>query len=192
MVLLFVEKNVKDVVIACNTTSAVAYEELKRDFEGKLNIFPLIQSVAKYAIKNLKDNDTIAILATLATINSKKYDSIILNYANPDMVGHTGNLEAAVKALEVIDECVQRVVETVEKNNGILLITADHGNSEQMIDYTTGEPHTAHTTNIVPLVVVGKDVKLKEGRLADLIPTMLDIMGIEKPQEMTGDSLLEK
>ena len=125
-------------------------------------------------------------------INSKKYDSIILNYANPDMVGHTGNLEAAVKALEVIDECVQRVVETVEKNNGILLITADHGNSEQMIDYTTGEPHTAHTTNIVPLVVVGKDVKLKEGRLADLIPTMLDIMGIEKPQEMTGDSLLEK
>ena len=125
-------------------------------------------------------------------INSKKYDSIILNYANPDMEGHTGNLEAAVKALEVIDECVKRVVETVEKNNGILLITADHGNSEQMIDYTTGEPHTAHTTNIVPLVVVGKDVKLKEGRLADLIPTMLDIMEIEKPQEMTGESLLEK
>ena len=125
-------------------------------------------------------------------INSNKYDSIILNYANPDMVGHTGNLEAAVKALEVIDECVQRVVEAVEKNNGVLLITADHGNSEQMIDYTTGEPHTAHTTNIVPLVLVGKDAKLKEGRLADLIPTMLDIMGIEKPQEMTGESLLEK
>ena len=128
----------------------------------------------------------------IEAINSKKYDSIILNYANPDMVGHTGNLEAAVKALEVIDECVQRVVETVEKNNGTLLITADHGNSEQMIDYTTGEPHTAHTTNIVPLVVVGKEIKLKEGRLADLIPTMLDIMGIEKPQEMTGESLLEK
>ena len=125
-------------------------------------------------------------------INSKKYDSIILNYANPDMVGHTGNLDAAVKALEVIDECVGRVVEAVENNNGVLLITADHGNSEQMIDYNTGEPHTAHTTNVVPLVLVGKDAKLREGRLADLIPTMLDIMGIEKPEEMTGESLIEK
>ena len=111
---------------------------------------------------------------------------------NPDMVGHTGNLEAAVNALEVIDKCVEKVVKAVQKNKGVLLITADHGNSEQMIDYTTGEPHTAHTTNIVPLVLVGKDAKLKEGRLADLIPTMLDIMGIEKPQEMTGESLLEK
>ncbi len=125
-------------------------------------------------------------------INSKKYDSIILNYANPDMVGHTGNLDAAIKALETIDECVGRVVEAVENNGGVLLITADHGNSEQMIDYTTGEPHTAHTTNVVPLVLVGKDAKLKEGRLADLTPTMLDIMGIEKPKEMTGESLLEK
>ncbi|MBQ4530980.1 MAG: 2,3-bisphosphoglycerate-independent phosphoglycerate mutase, partial [Lachnospiraceae bacterium] len=128
----------------------------------------------------------------LEAINSKKYDSIILNYANPDMVGHTGNLDAAVKALEVIDECVGKVVEAVENNNGVLLITADHGNSEQMIDYSTGEPHTAHTTNVVPLVLVGKDAKLKEGRLADLIPTMLEIMGIEKPQEMTGESLLEQ
>ena len=125
-------------------------------------------------------------------INSKKYDSIILNYANPDMVGHTGNLDAAIKALETIDECVGRVVEAVENNGGVLLITADHGNSEQMIDYATGEPHTAHTTNVVPLILVGKDAKLKEGRLADLIPTMLDIMGIEKPEEMTGKSLLEK
>ncbi len=125
-------------------------------------------------------------------INSKKYDTIILNYANPDMVGHTGSLEAAIKALETIDECVGRVVEAVEKNGGVLLITADHGNSEQMIDYTTGEPHTAHTTNPVPLILVGKDAKLKEGRLADLTPTMLDIMGIEKPEEMTGNSLLEQ
>ena len=125
-------------------------------------------------------------------INSKKYDSIILNYANPDMVGHTGNLDAAIKALEVVDECVGRVVEAVENNNGVLLITADHGNLEQMIDYTTGEPHTAHTTNVVPLILVGKDAKLKEGRLADLIPTMLDIMEIEKPEEMTGESLIEK
>ena len=125
-------------------------------------------------------------------INSKKYDSIILNYANPDMVGHTGNLKATVKALETLDGCVGRVVEAVKNNNGVLIITADHGNSEQMIDYTTGEPHTAHTTNLVPLILVGKDAKLKSGKLADLTPTMLDIMKIEKPKEMTGESLIEK
>ena len=124
-------------------------------------------------------------------IESQKYDCIILNYANPDMVGHTGSLEAAIKAIETIDACVGRVVEAIEKVNGVALITADHGNSEQMIDYTTGEPHTAHTTNPVPLILVGKKAKLKPGRLADLAPTMLDIMGIEKPIEMTGTSLIE-
>ncbi len=126
-------------------------------------------------------------------INSGKYDSIILNYANPDMVGHTGSLEAAVKAVETIDGCVGRVVEAIEKQNGVLIITADHGNAEQMIDYKTGEPQTAHTTNPVPLILVGLEgVKLKEGKLADLAPTMLDIMELEKPQEMTGESLIEK
>lgn len=126
-------------------------------------------------------------------IKSGKYNSIILNYANPDMVGHTGSLEAAIKAIEKIDDCVRRVVEAVKEQEGVLLITADHGNAEQMIDETTGEPHTAHTTNPVPLILVGKDdVKLKEGKLADLAPTMLDIMGLEKPQEMTGESLIEK
>ena len=126
-------------------------------------------------------------------INSKKYDTIILNYANPDMVGHTGNLDAAIKAIETIDTCVKRVVDAVEAQNGVLIITADHGNAEQMIDYKTGEPHTAHTTNLVPLVLVGmKDVKLKEGKLADLAPTMLEIMGLEKPAEMTGESLIVK
>ena len=125
-------------------------------------------------------------------INQEKYDCIILNYANPDMVGHTGNFDAAVKALETIDECVARVLEAVEAKQGTLLITADHGNAEQMIDYTTGEPHTAHTTNVVPLVLVGRDCKLKTGKLADLAPTMIDLMGLEKPQEMTGESLLVK
>ena len=126
-------------------------------------------------------------------INSGKYDSIILNYANPDMVGHTGSLEAAVKAVETIDGCVARVVEAIEKQNGILIITADHGNAEQMVDYKTGEPQTAHTTNPVPLILVGLEgIKLKEGKLADLAPTMLDIMGLEKPEEMTGESLIEK
>ena len=128
-------------------------------------------------------------------INSKKYDCIILNYANPDMVGHTGNLEAAIKALETIDECVGKVVDAVQKNNGTLLITADHGNIEQMIDYKTGEPHTAHTTNPVPFILVNYDdsVKLREGGcLADIVPTLIELMGMEQPKEMTGKSLLIK
>ena len=128
----------------------------------------------------------------LNAIHSRKYDSIILNFANPDMVGHTGSIDATIKALEAIDECVQKVVDAINEKEGVLLITADHGNSEQMIDYKTGEPHTAHTTNPVPLAILGlKNKKLKEGRLADLAPTMLDIMGLEKPEEMTGESLIE-
>ena len=126
-------------------------------------------------------------------INSQKYNCIILNYANPDMVGHTGSLEAAIKAIETIDECVGRVVEAINNQSGVLLITADHGNAEQMIDYKTGEPHTAHTTNPVPLILVGmENAKLREGRLADLAPTMLDIIGLDKPEEMTGESLIVK
>ena len=127
-------------------------------------------------------------------INSQKYNAIILNYANPDMVGHTGSLEAAIKAIEAIDECVGKVVEAILNNDGTLLITADHGNSEQMIDYKTGEPHTAHTTNPVPLILVSNDnkYKIKTGRLADLAPTLLELMNIEKPKEMTGNSLLIK
>ena len=129
----------------------------------------------------------------LEAIQSQKYDSIILNYANPDMVGHTGNLEATIHALEVLDECIGKVVEAVEKVKGVLLITADHGNAEQMVDYVTGDPHTAHTTNVVPLVIIGMDsIKLKHGRLSDLAPTMLDIMGLEKPKEMKGNSLIER
>ena len=129
-------------------------------------------------------------------IESKKYDCIILNYANPDMVGHTGSLEAAIKAVEAIDKCVGKVVEAINEKEGNLIITADHGNCEQMIDYTTGEPHTAHTTNLVPLILVSnniQNIKLKtEGKLADLAPTILELLGIERPKEMTGESLLEK
>ncbi len=129
----------------------------------------------------------------IEAIYSENYDCIILNYANPDMVGHTGNLEAAIKAIETIDECVGKVASAMEEKNGIILMTADHGNAEQMIDYTTGEPHTAHTTNQVPLVLIGVEgVKLKEGKLADLAPTMLELMGLEKPEEMTGESIIEK
>ena len=124
-------------------------------------------------------------------INSEKYDTIILNFANTDMVGHTGNIDAAIKAVEAVDKCVGEIVEAVQKQNGVLLITADHGNAEQMIDYQTGEPLTSHTTNLVPLILVGmENEELKDGRLCDLTPTMLDIMEEQKPKEMTGESLL--
>ncbi len=124
-------------------------------------------------------------------INSEKYDSIILNFANPDMVGHTGSLEAAERAVEAIDECVGKIINALSKHNGKALITADHGNAEQMIDYKTGEPFTSHTTNPVPIILYGmENVKIKDGKLADLAPTMLDMMGLEKPEEMTGESLL--
>ena len=124
-------------------------------------------------------------------INSEKYDTIILNFANTDMVGHTGNIDAAIKAVEAVDKCVGEIVEAVQKQNGVLLITADHGNAEQMIDYQTGEPLTSHTTNLVPLILVGmENVELKDGRLCDLTPTMLEIMEEQKPKEMTGESLL--
>ena len=127
----------------------------------------------------------------LDAINSEQYDTIILNFANTDMVGHTGSIDATIKAVETVDKCVGEIVEAVQKQNGVLLITADHGNAEQMIDYKTGEPLTSHTTNLVPLILVGmENAELKDGRLCDLIPTMLDIMEEQKPKEMTGESLL--
>ena len=128
-------------------------------------------------------------------LENDKYDAVILNFANTDMVGHTGSLEAAIKAVEAVDKCVGRIVKVIEEKKGNLIITADHGNAEQMIDYKTGEPHTAHTTNPVPIILItdNPSYKLKEnGKLADLAPTMLELMGLEKPQEMTGESLLIK
>ncbi len=126
-------------------------------------------------------------------IESGEYDVIVLNFANCDMVGHTGVFEAAVKAVETVDECLGRTVEAIKKMGGVALITADHGNADQMVDYDTNDVFTAHTTNVVPLVMIGcNDAKLKVGRLADLAPTMLDLMGLEKPAEMTGESLLVK
>ena len=127
-------------------------------------------------------------------IRKNETDVIILNFANCDMVGHTGVLDAAIKAVETVDECIGKIVTEVLKVDGTIIITADHGNAEQMVDYTTGDPHTAHTTTPVPLIIAGckEDIKLKEGRLADIAPTMLDLMGLEKPEEMTGESLIEK
>ena len=125
-------------------------------------------------------------------IRENQTDAIILNFANCDMVGHTGSLEAAIKAVEAVDECIGKVANEVLKVDGTLIIIADHGNCEQMVDYVTGEPHTAHTTNPVPIILVSnnKNLGISEGRLADIAPTMLDIMNLPKPEEMTGHSLI--
>ncbi len=126
----------------------------------------------------------------IEAINSKKYDVIILNYANCDMVGHTGVFDAAKKAVETVDECVGRVVEAVSNVGGISVITADHGNADKMLEEDGVSPFTAHTTNEVPFVIVGADVRLRDGGLCDIAPTMLDLMGISQPEEMTGKSLI--
>jgi 2,3-bisphosphoglycerate-independent phosphoglycerate mutase len=120
------------------------------------------------------------------------YDLIVTNYANPDMVGHTGDIQAAIKACEAVDQGLAQVVDALKQLGGAMLVTADHGNCEVMVDPETGGAHTAHTTNLVPLVLVGgpKGAKLRDGRLADLAPTLLDLMGLPKPDEMTGESLL--
>lgn len=128
-------------------------------------------------------------------IDSGSYDVIIINFANPDMVGHTGVEAAAIKAVEAVDECVGRAVEAVKRNGGAMFICADHGNAEQLVDYETKAPFTAHTTNPVPFILVNYDpaYTLREGGcLADIIPTLIQIMGKEQPAEMTGKSLLEK
>ena len=126
-------------------------------------------------------------------IKSDKYDVIVINFANPDMVGHTGVQEAAIKAVETVDECVGKAVEALKEVDGQMFICADHGNAEQLIDYETGAPWTAHTTNPVPFILVNADPKytLREnGCLADIVPTLIQLMGMEQPVEMTGKSLL--
>lgn len=128
----------------------------------------------------------------LKRLDEHDYDLIVLNFANPDMVGHTGVMEAAVKAVEVVDECLGEVVEKILSMDGKIIITADHGNAENMINLDTNSPMTAHTTNKVPCIVLGEgDVKLNEGsKLCDIAPTLLKMMKIEKPEEMTGKSII--
>lgn len=126
-------------------------------------------------------------------IRSQKYDVIIINFANPDMVGHTGILEAAKKAVETVDACVGRAVEALKEVDGQMFLCADHGNAEQLVDYETGAPFTAHTINPVPFILINADpsYRLREnGCLADIIPTLIELMGMEQPEEMTGKSLL--
>ncbi|MBE5873872.1 MAG: 2,3-bisphosphoglycerate-independent phosphoglycerate mutase [Lachnospiraceae bacterium] len=150
--------------------------------------------VATYDLKPEMSAYEVCDMLTEA-IRSDKYDVIIINFANPDMVGHTGVLEAAVKAVEAVDECVGKTVEAIKEVDGVLFICADHGNAEQLVDYDNGEPFTAHTTNEVPFILVNYDdaYTLREGGcLADIIPTLIEIMGKEQPVEMTGKSLLIK
>ena len=127
-------------------------------------------------------------------INNDTFDVIIVNYANGDMVGHTGVMDAAIKAVEAVDTCLGRVVDAVKAKDGVIFVTADHGNAERMKDDTTGAPYTAHTNTPVKAVLVNAHgVKgLKDGALADVAPTLLDIMNIAQPSEMTGHSLIEK
>jgi 2,3-bisphosphoglycerate-independent phosphoglycerate mutase len=126
-------------------------------------------------------------------IRSRKYDLIVLNYANPDMVGHTGSLPAAIKAVETVDAGLGRIADAIGEAGGALLVTADHGNCELMRDPETGGPHTAHTTNPVPVVLLGGGAAgLADGRLADIAPTLLELMGLAQPPDMTGVSLLRR
>ncbi|MDY3827268.1 MAG: 2,3-bisphosphoglycerate-independent phosphoglycerate mutase [Clostridium sp.] len=130
----------------------------------------------------------------LKRLDEDKYDMVILNFANPDMVGHTGIVEAAVKAVEAVDECLGKVVDKVLEKEGTVFITADHGNAETMIDEATGNPFTAHTTNKVPFVWVSNNREgksLSDGKLADIAPTMLNVMGLEVPSEMSGECLIK-
>jgi 2,3-bisphosphoglycerate-independent phosphoglycerate mutase len=128
----------------------------------------------------------------VAAIQSRKYDAIVCNYANGDMVGHTGNLAAATRAIEVLDECLGRVIKAMQENGGEVLITADHGNAEMMHDHTTHQPHTAHTLNVVPLLYIGRKATIRNGgALQDVAPTLLRMMGLPQPPEMTGRPLID-
>jgi 2,3-bisphosphoglycerate-independent phosphoglycerate mutase len=127
-------------------------------------------------------------------IQNEIYDLIIINFANPDMVGHTGDLKATIKAVETIDNAVGKIKSALDKTNGVMLLTADHGNCEVMKDLETKLPHTSHTCNKVPLILISKDklLKLQNGKLADIAPTILELMSLQKPETMNGSSLIVK
>lgn len=164
----------------------------ERQFEGEDRILIKSPDVATFDLKPEMSAPEVCD-AVCKAIDEDKYDVIILNYANCDMVGHTGIMEAAVKAVEAVDSCVGKMVDKLLEKGGKAIITADHGNADCLVDPETKEPFTAHTTNPVPMIVIGEgDVKLKDGKLCDLCPTMLDMMGLEKPAEMTGESLIIK
>ncbi len=162
--------------------------------KGEDRILVKSPDVATYDLKPEMSAYTVT-EKLIEAIKSDKYDVIIINFANPDMVGHTGIEDAAIKAVEAVDECIGKTVEAIKEVDGQMFICADHGNAEQLVDYETGAPFTAHTTNPVPFILVNADpqYKLREGGcLADIAPTLIELMGMEQPKEMTGKSLLVK
>jgi 2,3-bisphosphoglycerate-independent phosphoglycerate mutase len=162
----------------------------ERDFKGSTRVLVESPKVATYDLKpemsayEVKDRAVAAVL-------SKAYDTMILNFANCDMVGHTGSIPAAILAVETIDQCVKEVVEAIESIGGVAIITSDHGNAEKMID-ENGNVHTAHTSSLVPVAITKKGIQLNSGALCDLAPTLLELLGVAQPVEMTGKSLIIK
>jgi 2,3-bisphosphoglycerate-independent phosphoglycerate mutase len=161
-------------------------------FDGENRIMVPSPKVATYDLQPEMSAPELTDKAVEA-IKSGKYDLIVLNFANADMVGHTGSIPAAIKAVETVDTGLGKIANAIESMGGALLVTADHGNAEMMVDPATGGPHTAHTLNPVPLILMGAGnrVVVKEGRLADIAPTLLELMGLPKPAEMTGTSLMQ-
>ncbi|MBM3547180.1 MAG: 2,3-bisphosphoglycerate-independent phosphoglycerate mutase [Alphaproteobacteria bacterium] len=165
----------------------------EREFAGESRILVPSPKVATYDLKPEMSAPEVTDRLVEA-IRSGAFDLIVVNYANTDMVGHTGDMDAAIKAVEAVDACLGRLVGAVEAAGGAMLITADHGNAEQMRDHETGQAHTAHTLNLVPAMLVGagSGLALVDGKLADVAPTLLEVMGLPKPTEMTGRSLLRR
>ena len=164
----------------------------EREFPGEERILVPSPRVATYDLKPEMAADEVTDKLVLA-IRSGRFDFIVVNYANGDMVGHTGVLAAAIRAAETVDRCLGRLEQAAIEAGGALLITADHGNCEQMLDPETGQPHTAHTLNRVPVILVNGPPganRLRDGRLSDVAPTVLELMGLAQPREMTGQSLL--
>ncbi len=161
-----------------------------KELEGSTRILVESPKVPTYDLKPEMSAFEVKDKAVEA-IRSKQFDTMILNFANPDMVGHTGSIEAAIKAVETVDQCTKEVVEAIRSIGGIAIILADHGNAEKMRD-AFGKPHTAHTTNLVPVIITDPHIKVNTGSLCDVAPTLLEILGIEKPKEMTGKSLIIK
>lgn len=165
---------------------------IEKPFKGEDGILVPSPRIATYDLKPEMSAYEMT-ERVLKEIAANKYDVIIINYANGDMIGHTGKLEAAIIAVETVDECVGRVVKAILAKEGIALVTADHGNADEMMDPRTKQPITSHTTNPVPFILVSeKRYRLKKGILADIAPTMLELLNIKKPKEMTGESLIRK
>ena len=159
---------------------------------GEDRFMPPSPKVATYDLQ--PEMSAMAVTDRFVDAINAGYDLIVTNYANPDMVGHTGDLDAAIKACEAVDQCLSRVVVALDDAGGAMILTADHGNCETMVDPKTGKPHTAHTTNLVPVAMIGgpERAALADGRLSDIAPTLLELMGLAQPPEMTGESLVRR